>query len=41
MLLDSDIPLWLEHDVQRAVGMCPALALRVTTGVEETSVRRF
>ncbi|SEF46416.1 NADH:ubiquinone oxidoreductase, NADH-binding subunit (chain F) [Thermomonospora echinospora] len=40
VLLDFDIPPWMEHDVQRAVGMCPALALRVTTGVRETAVRR-
>lgn len=40
VIMDSDIPVWLERDVQRAVAMCPALALRVTTGMNRTPVRR-
>ncbi|MFB4315661.1 ferredoxin [Actinomadura sp. 21ATH] len=33
VVLGTDIPAWLERDVQKAVAMCPALALRVTTGM--------
>lgn len=30
VVLGGDVPTWMERDVQRAVAMCPALALRVT-----------
>ncbi|RAY13113.1 NADH-quinone oxidoreductase subunit I [Actinomadura craniellae] len=33
VMLGSEIPVWLERDVQRAVSMCPALALRVTSAL--------
>ncbi|GAA4141240.1 NADH-quinone oxidoreductase subunit NuoF family protein [Actinomadura keratinilytica] len=29
-VLGTEIPSWMERDVQRAIAMCPALALRVT-----------
>jgi ferredoxin len=29
--MSTDIPSWMERDVQRAIAMCPALALRVTS----------
>ncbi|WP_155884742.1 ferredoxin [Actinomadura flavalba] len=32
VVLGTDIPRWMERDARRAVAMCPALALRVTTG---------
>ncbi|MCP2338479.1 NADH-quinone oxidoreductase subunit NuoF family protein [Actinomadura rupiterrae] len=32
VILGTDIPPWMERDVQRAVAMCPALALRITGG---------
>lgn len=41
VVLGTDIPSWMERDVQRAVAMCPALALRVTTGMTEAPARRF
>jgi NADH:ubiquinone oxidoreductase subunit F (NADH-binding)/ferredoxin len=40
VLLDAEIPTWMERDVQRAVSMCPALALRVHTGLPRAPVRR-
>lgn len=39
VVLDSDIPSWMERDVQRAVAMCPALALRVTDGLGKTPTK--
>ncbi|MDD6792336.1 MAG: NADH-ubiquinone oxidoreductase-F iron-sulfur binding region domain-containing protein, partial [Thermobifida fusca] len=33
VVLGTDIPSWMEKDVQKAVAMCPALALRVVDGV--------
>ncbi|MFC4907750.1 ferredoxin [Actinomadura gamaensis] len=32
VVLGTDVPSWMERDVQRAVAMCPALALRITGG---------
>ncbi|HEY8479258.1 MAG TPA: NADH-ubiquinone oxidoreductase-F iron-sulfur binding region domain-containing protein [Spirillospora sp.] len=40
VVLGSDIPSWLEKDVQKAVAMCPALALRVVDGVGRASAKR-
>ncbi|MGI5168676.1 ferredoxin [Spirillospora sp. CA-253888] len=40
VVLGTDIPAWMERDVSRAVSMCPALALRVTTGVPRGPSRR-
>lgn len=40
VVLGSDIPSWMERDVQKAVAMCPALALRVTGVVPGSSPRR-
>ncbi|WP_433325584.1 ferredoxin [Spirillospora sp. CA-294931] len=40
VVLGTDIPPWMERDVQRAVAMCPALALRVITGVPRSPARR-
>jgi ferredoxin len=30
LMLDAPVPPWLHHAAQQAVGMCPALALRLT-----------
>ncbi|WP_067794367.1 NADH-quinone oxidoreductase subunit NuoF family protein [Actinomadura formosensis] len=40
VVLGTDIPPWLEKDVQKAVAMCPALALRVVGGMPRTPSRR-
>ncbi|HEU5028368.1 MAG TPA: ferredoxin [Spirillospora sp.] len=40
VVLGSDIPSWMERDVQKAVAMCPALALRVVGGVPGGPERR-
>ncbi|XVQ13646.1 ferredoxin [Spirillospora sp. CA-255316] len=40
VVLGTDIPAWMEKDVQRAVAMCPALALRVTTSMPKSASRR-
>ncbi|WP_395107420.1 ferredoxin [Actinomadura sp. SCN-SB] len=40
VVLGSDIPVWMERDVQKAVAMCPALALRVTTDPPKGAARR-
>ncbi|MFG1999900.1 ferredoxin [Spirillospora sp. NPDC048911] len=40
VVLGSDVPTWMERDVQRAVAMCPALALRVTSSMPGASARR-
>ncbi|HUY52497.1 MAG TPA: NADH-ubiquinone oxidoreductase-F iron-sulfur binding region domain-containing protein [Streptosporangiaceae bacterium] len=32
MFLDMPVPFWLEKEAQQAVEMCPALALRLSTG---------
>ncbi|MFD0686892.1 NADH-quinone oxidoreductase subunit NuoF family protein [Actinomadura fibrosa] len=40
VVLNSDIPSWMERDVQKAVAMCPALALRVTGGIPGSTARR-
>ncbi|WP_067811526.1 NADH-quinone oxidoreductase subunit NuoF family protein [Actinomadura kijaniata] len=40
VVLGTDIPAWMERDVQRAVSMCPALALRVTNGMSRSPARR-
>ncbi|TDD73703.1 NADH-quinone oxidoreductase subunit NuoF family protein [Actinomadura rubrisoli] len=40
VVLGTDIPSWMERDVQRAVAMCPALALRVTGGLPGSPARR-
>ncbi|MEU5881678.1 ferredoxin [Spirillospora sp. NPDC047279] len=40
VVLGTDVPSWLERDVQRAVAMCPALALRVTGSMPGAPVRR-
>ncbi|WP_051711768.1 NADH-quinone oxidoreductase subunit NuoF family protein [Spirillospora albida] len=40
VVLGTDIPSWMEKDVQRAVAMCPALALRVVGGIPGSPVRR-
>ncbi|MFI0487329.1 ferredoxin [Actinomadura sp. 9N215] len=40
VVLGTDIPSWMEKDVQKAVAMCPALALRVVAGVPGVPSRR-
>ncbi|WP_067463187.1 NADH-quinone oxidoreductase subunit NuoF family protein [Actinomadura macra] len=40
VVLGTDIPAWMERDVQKAVAMCPALALRVTGGIPGSPARR-
>ncbi|MQY02475.1 NADH-quinone oxidoreductase subunit NuoF family protein [Actinomadura macrotermitis] len=40
VVLGTDVPSWLEKDVQRAVAMCPALALRMTGDLSGTPARR-
>ena len=40
VVLGTDIPSWMEKDVQKAVAMCPALALRVVGGVPGAPSRR-
>ncbi|MBW8480863.1 NADH-quinone oxidoreductase subunit NuoF family protein [Actinomadura parmotrematis] len=40
IVLGTDIPVWMERDVQRAVAYCPALALRVVDDLSRTPARR-
>ncbi|MFC6886364.1 NADH-quinone oxidoreductase subunit NuoF family protein [Actinomadura yumaensis] len=40
VILGTDIPTWMERDVQRAVAMCPALALRITNEMPNANPRR-
>jgi NADH:ubiquinone oxidoreductase subunit F (NADH-binding)/ferredoxin len=40
VVLGSEIPVWMERDVQKAVSMCPALALHVTTDPPRGAARR-